>query len=236
MKKLLLIIMLAIQSVSFAWADSLTGKQQAFVAFMEPKIAQANAEILQQRERLTKYHRAWQKQQLNDDQKLWVRALALEYKCKGFDVEKESDWQRLFTRVNIVPTSLALAQAINESAWGKSRFAVKGNNYYGQWCYRKGCGIVPKSRAAGSTFEVRSFSSVDASIKSYIRNLNTNPAYSQFRALRASIVAKNKPLNGVALTPGVAKYSQRGAAYSRSLNQIITKYRLSAYDVGAHQV
>ncbi|WP_352256125.1 glucosaminidase domain-containing protein, partial [Pseudoalteromonas sp. 19-MNA-CIBAN-0066] len=41
-------------------------------------------------------------------------------------------------RVDIIPKELALMQAANESAWGTSRFARIGLNFFGQWCYTKG--------------------------------------------------------------------------------------------------
>ena len=41
-------------------------------------------------------------------------------------------------------------QAANESAWGTSRFARIGLNFFGQWCYSKGCGMVPKRRNTGA--------------------------------------------------------------------------------------
>jgi len=39
-----------------------------------------------------------------------------------------------------------MAQAANESAWGLSRFAQKGNNLFGKRCVKKGCGIVTDQR------------------------------------------------------------------------------------------
>ena len=71
----------------------------------------------------------------------------------------------LILRVDVIPVSLALAQAANESAWGTSRFALEGNNVFGQWCYKKGCGIVPAERRSGATHEVKSFTSVERSVQ-----------------------------------------------------------------------
>ncbi|HKJ91279.1 MAG TPA: glucosaminidase domain-containing protein, partial [Oceanipulchritudo sp.] len=41
-------------------------------------------------------------------------------------------------RVDVIPPSLALAQAALESGWGTSRFAREGNNLFGIWCYTPG--------------------------------------------------------------------------------------------------
>ena len=45
--------------------------------------------------------------------------------------------------MDIVPVSLAIAQAAKESGWGTSRFALEGNAMFGQWTYGKD-GIKPK--------------------------------------------------------------------------------------------
>ena len=50
-------------------------------------------------------------------------------------------------RIGVVPEPLVLIQAAKESGWGTSRFAVEGNNLFGQRCYEKGCGIAPRGRA-----------------------------------------------------------------------------------------
>ena len=54
---------------------------------------------------------------------------------------------KLKRRVDIVPPSLALAQAAEESGWGTSRFAIKGNSLFGQWDF-SGKGIKPKEQRA----------------------------------------------------------------------------------------
>ena len=55
-------------------------------------------------------------------------------------------FNEMLKRVDIIPISLVLAQAANESSWGESRFAKKGNNYFGMWCYTPKCGIVPQKK------------------------------------------------------------------------------------------
>ena len=74
----------------------------------------------------------------------------------------KDSWKKLLERVDAVALEVALAQSANESAWGQSRFAKQGNNFFGQWCYRKGCGIVPKKRDKGGRHEVAKFKSVNA--------------------------------------------------------------------------
>jgi len=100
--------------------------------------------------------------------------------------------------VDTIPPSLALAQAANESAWGTSRFARQAHNYYGQWCFEKGCGIVPDRRDANKSHEVAAFDSPRESVARYLHNLNSNSAYKSLRDIRSRLKAANKPVTGIA--------------------------------------
>ena len=136
----------------------------------------------------------------------------------------------LLLRVDQVPASLALAQAAMESAWGTSRFAVQGNNLFGQWCYQKGCGLVPLRRNAGSTHEVAKFDSVSDAIKSYLKNINTHRAYADLRNDRASLRSAGKPITGHQLAEGLIDYSELREAYVHEIQAVIRINKLSQYD------
>ncbi|MBL4621672.1 MAG: glucosaminidase domain-containing protein [Immundisolibacteraceae bacterium] len=136
----------------------------------------------------------------------------------------------LLTRVDLLPPSLALAQAANESAWGQSRFALQANNLYGQWCFKVGCGLVPKSRPEGMNHEVASYPSWQQSVAAYFLNLNSHPAYQPLRDIRAGLRQQNLPLNGEQLAVGLEKYSARGSVYVESLQKIIRVNNLAALD------
>ena len=114
-----------------------------------------------------------------------------------------------------------MAQAANESAWGLSRFAQKGNNLFGQWCFKKGCGIVPGQRNAGANHEVRKFASINDSVASYMHNLNTGRAYKDLRKLRATLRSTNAAVDGHTLAKGLIKYSSRGKAYVKEIQSMI---------------
>ena len=90
----------------------------------------------------------------------------------------------MLKRVDITPLLLVLAQSANESNWGQSRFARQGNNMFGQWCFRKGCGLVPNRRESGKQHEVAAFETVNASVRSYLNNINSSRAYGRLRDLR----------------------------------------------------
>ncbi len=136
-----------------------------------------------------------------------------------------TEWNRLLARVDTVPLSLVLAQAANESSWGQSRFAQEGNNLFGEWCFREGCGIVPEQRSAGKSHEVAAFDSVNASVRSYLHNLNTGRAYAALRKLRQQARAAGEAPKAMVLASGLARYSERGLAYVHEIKAMIRSNR-----------
>jgi Bax protein len=107
---------------------------------------------------------------------------------------------------------------------------MAGNNLFGQWCFDQGCGIVPESRRAGMTHEVARFNSPAESIASYMRNLNTNYAYREFRELRQVMRDESQPLSGIKLAEKLDRYSTRGIAYVQALKSMILINDLRRYD------
>ena len=55
--------------------------------------------------------------------------------------------------MDIIPVSLAIAQAAIESGWGTSRFALEGNALFGQWTWGKK-GIEPNDKDANKKFKL----------------------------------------------------------------------------------
>jgi Bax protein len=136
----------------------------------------------------------------------------------------------LLKRVDTIPVSLALAQAANESAWGTSRFALEGNNLFGQWCYDEGCGLVPNRRRANASHEVQSFESIEAAVRAYFMNINTHDRYQGFRDLRFQMRSKEGELDPFALAWGLDGYSERGEAYVDEVQTIILQNDLTNKD------
>jgi len=120
-----------------------------------------------------------------------------------------------------IPESMVLAQAALESAWGTSRFVKGGNNYFGQWCYEAGCGMVPSARQQGANHEVRKFDSARESLHAYFRNINSHRAYRSLRKIRAQKRPAGQPLSGLELLAGLRNYSQRGQDYVDELRKVI---------------
>lgn len=198
-------------------------KKQAFFEFLAPLVRAENAIIEEQRNNLIALYHRWQgdSDSLDSDDHELLEQLAIEYRVE-FDMNENSDmFTLLLRRVDVVPETLVLVQAANESGWGTSRFALEGLNFFGQWCFRRGCGIVPENRPDGMNHEVRIFKSVNASIRSYLRNINTHAAYLELRLLREQRRAEGKDIRALDLTPGLLSYSERGEDYIDELNAMI---------------
>lgn len=212
----------------FAEYPAGTERKNAFFGYFLPIVQQRNAEILETREQLQQWRENPEQADTGE-----LDDLADRYGMDDFDTQSNEDWRNLMRRVDVVPPSLALAQAANESAWGTSRFALEGYNYFGQWCFSEGCGMVPQSRDAGKTHEVAEFGSPRASVYAYIGNLNRNSAYTELRSIRASLRQQGKPITGTALAGGLSRYSERGEEYIKELRSMITFNKLSQHSITA---
>ncbi len=202
-------------------------RKQVFVEYFLPLVQEANAAIQAQRERLARLREA---QSLDWWQRRWVLDLAAQYGLDTFDPENPDHWRTLQRRVDIVPPSLTLAQAAKESGWGTSRFAVEGFNFFGQWCYEPGCGLVPARRAKDADYEVATFPSPLHSVEYYLHNLNTHDAYHELRVIRERLRASGQPVSGPELADGLNRYSERGADYVSEVKAMIRHNELGRFD------
>lgn len=204
-------------------------RKALFVKTLLPLILMANERIEQDRERLRRLHAVKQGGQvLAPQDRRWLAQLAGRY---GLTADGEINTKALLQRVDLVPVSLALAQAAEESGWGTSRFAQKGNALYGQLTFKaEDEGIVPRNRRQGETHRFRSFDDPKGSVESYIHNLNTHRAYTQFRQMRASLRAQDKPVDSMMLVNALGAYSERGEDYVRTIRSLIRVNSLSDFD------
>jgi len=197
-------------------------KKQLFFAYLKPVIVFENNRVRLLRQQII--HLKTQ-DHLNAQQQAWLQHHASLYGVNMDAQPNDQQWQTLLSRVDIIPLDMALVQAANESAWGQSRFAQQGNNYFGQWCYQKGCGIVPRKRSTGAHHEVRRFASTRQSVRAYIHNINTSNAYREFRSIRHSLRVQSKPLDATVLVLGLKSYSERGSDYVRTLLSMLRSNR-----------
>lgn len=201
---------------------------QLFIEIMKPLVEQKNELLLTTRERLLQIKsEVDQKHELGFVDREQLNRLREDYSVSIDDYP--SDKQAvdvLLSRVDIIPPAMVIAQAAIESGWGTSLFAQEGNNLFGEWCFKKGCGIVPTRRAASATHEVRKFDSIEDSINSYYRNINTNNAYRSLRDLRTKIRSSKDNFTGHALVAGLGKYCGRGEIYITEVRAMIRSTKL----------
>ena len=194
-------------------------KKTQFFGFIRPGVQLANQRIQRQRDLLLTLQAQWPTP-ANDAQRLAFREIAEQYKLPRIAPD-ETGLAMLLERVDIVPEALILVQAANESGWGTSRFARQGLNFFGQWCFTRGCGLVPRSRNSGADHEVQVFDTVDEAIGSYLNNLNTHQAYEHFRSIRADLRRYGQPLDPQILVTGLRNYSERQDNYVIELSQML---------------
>ena len=195
-------------------------KKETFIQIVLPLVVAENERILEDREKLKLLS---DKKFTTDLEKQWLRQKLLEYKVK------KGDLNELMNRMDIIPTSIALAQAAKESGWGTSRFALEGNAIYGQWTW-SGQGIAPLDRDSNKSHKILKFPILRASVKAYKNNLNTHKSYKDFRDKRLQLREKNKKIKGLELTETLKNYAQTGSEYTKILNQIITQNRLTDFE------
>ena len=195
-------------------------KKETFIKIVLPLIVAENERILADKEKLQILSK---KKFTTDPEKQWLRQKLLEYKVK------KGDLNELKTRLDIIPTSIALAQAAKESGWGTSRFALEGNAIFGQWTW-SGQGIAPLDRESNKNHKILKFPILRASVKAYQNNLNTHKSYSKFRQKRLALREKNKKIKGLDLTDTLSNYAQTGAEYTKILNKIIKQNRLMDFE------
>jgi Bax protein len=60
--------------------------------------------------------------------------------------------------------------------------------------------------------------------------LNSHPAYTALREIRATLRDRGQPLDGHSLADGLSKYSARGEEYVRSIQDMIRRFELASYE------
>ena len=206
----------------FGAIEQVAERKQAFFEYMTPLVETENGRIQKERRQLLKIAGRL----ANDRQPSILDRNRLAHLAVKYDLSwPVDDWSEalstLLRRVDTVPAGLVLAQAAEESGWGRSRFARQGNNLFGHWCYARGCGIVPAGRDTGAAHEVAAFDSVRDSVQRYLYNLNTHPAYRPFRQLRQAERQAGHEPRALVLAAGLGNYSQRGENYVADIRSII---------------
>ena len=195
-------------------------KRELFIKILLPLILDVNNKINEDRKKL---FQILGKNFNTVGERVWLKRRFKEYKIEDKDLAK------LKMRMDIIPVSIAIAQAANESGWGTSRFALEGNALFGQWTWSKK-GILPKDQDPNQTHKVMQFQILKASVRAYKNNLNTHNAYKEFREARAQLRQDNKAINGLDLVVHLQKYASIGEKYVRILEDIIKNNSLTDFD------
>jgi Bax protein len=209
-----------------AGVKSPADRKRVFIQLMLPLALRVNEQILVERERLTKMNEKLGGffGTLDPDEAEWLDGMRRRYGLETADIGA------LLRRVDVVPPSLALAQAAEESGWGTSRFAREGNALFGQRTFAQGKGLVPLSRGEGQNFEVMIYDRLLDSVAAYMANLNSHRAYKEFRLAREYQRKTWGLLDGYDLAGTLERYSERGEAYVGTIRSIIANNDLRTLD------
>ena len=195
-------------------------KKELFIKIILPLIIEENNRIILDRKRLFSI---LNKNNNTNSEKNWLNK-----KFKQYGVVNK-DLTTLKIRMDVVPVSLAIAQAAKETGWGTSRFALEGNALFGQWTWSKD-GMKPSSASVDTKHKVMKFNILQASVRAYQRNLNTHSTYKNFRKARAEYRDSNKPLDSIELSKYLNKYAETGNQYVEVLQKIIIQNKLQDFD------
>lgn len=200
------------------------GKERKILFFLSilPLALQTNEDILKARENILTSREILKSNQLVSDEMAWyLIRIAREYGISENPLAAPDAMEELLRRVDIIPASLLLAQSANESGYGSSRVAQMKNNLFGEYTFVRTQTSPDRPKQTMKTFET-----LGASVKSYVKTLNTHWAYEEFRRKRFALRQASEPLSGEALAEDIELYSTRGASYIKDIKSIIAANNL----------
>ncbi len=200
-------------------------RKKLFINTLIPIIYSENLRILSERKKILDWWRESNGENFSRDfWPQWLFELSEKYESN------DSNLGNLLIKVDIVPISLALAQAAIESGWGTSRYSREGNAIYGQYTFDEKKGLKPLKRDANEKFFVRKFTNLSESTKSYLKNINTHPAYENFREERKKLRMSGENLSGQILVSYLSSYSERRQDYIKDVKEIMRTNNFRKYD------
>ena len=195
-------------------------RKDLFIQIVLPLILEENNKILLDRKKL---FAILNKNNNSNSDNNWLNK-----KFKQYGVSSK-DLPTLKRRMDIIPPSMAIAQAAKETGWGTSRFALEGNALFGQWTYTDK-GIKPAAADAGTTHKVMMFNVLKSSVRAYTRNLNTHQSYKKMRYVRAIQRDNDSKLDSLELVDYLDNYAETGKEYTVILKKIIEQNNLKDFD------
>ena len=205
-------------------------KKKVFLSILLPIALRGNELALEERKRL--------KVAFLTNNIYKIEYFAKKYKVKNFtkinfgslnSLQLRNIKKELLIKVNRVPVSMIIAQAIIESGWGASRFAQEGNALFGEWTWKNNDGIKPNGNL-DANFAVKSFKNISESLNSYILNLNRHPAYKEMRNYRSMMFKAGKDIKGYDTAAYLENYAEIGLAYVEKVNDMINSNKLYKFE------
>ena len=194
-------------------------KKSLFIRILLPSILKSNNDILKEREFILSVK---QKERFTRKEKRKLKKIVKKYSGNIDNLDE------LLQRVDIVPPSLAIAQAITESGWGTSRYAIQGNALFGHHVSKKDTSDFIKSQ--NSNVKMKAFNTITEAVEAYMHNINSTRAYRSLRKYRAELRSKNKQITGKDLATHLTKYSIKGVEYTVAIKNMIRQQKLARFD------
>jgi Bax protein len=190
------------------------GRKAVFLRVMLPLVLAAGEEVAAERSRLLDImNRKANRLHVAASDQAWLAELAARYEVD------DGNPRKLLARVDMVPASLALAQAAEESGWGTSKLVRRSRNLFGH---------TVETAADGNG--MRNFTTLYEAVRAYVHNLNTHRAYEGLRRARAQARAEGTRPEGLTLATALSTYSERGDAYVQTIRALIRRNELGRFD------
>ena len=213
------------------WKNDFSDKKIKFILTVLPLIKFENNKIILERKRLLDIRNYLiVKKTLKNNDIEYLNKISKKYKILLKNKHKIDIIDELLINVNLIPNSIVLAQAANESGWGTSRFAKEYNALFGQYTYDENSGVIPSQREEGKKHFIKNFKSIEKSVESYFRNINSHYAYKKFRELRSQINDFENDFNIKILTSALEVYAE-DKLYVNTINKIIDSNNLNQFDL-----
>lgn len=201
------------------------GRKDVYLSIMLPLVLDVNREIMMERAILLQSNYRGPVRRVSDPE---ILEIAAKY------YEKDGTVDSLLKKVAPLPVDMVLAQSIEESGWGTSRFALKGHALFGQRVFNDNAhGFIPADREEGLEFKVQGFSSLRESIATYALNLNRHRAYKQMRERRHQYDVNDWALSGKDLMPLLQAYSTERDKYIAKVIKLIDDNKLTDFNYTA---
>jgi Bax protein len=210
--------------------NNTTDKKDIFISILLPIALRGNEIVLEERELIKNIF-------INNDIS-GIQFFSKKYKVQNYkninftnlsDKQLDKLKSELMVKVNTIPISMILAQAIIESGWGTSRFAREGNALFGEWTWQKNTGIKPLQKL-NANYSVKSFTNITESLNSYILNLNKHDAYKEMRSYRHKKIENGNEVPGYETANFLEGYAEIGHVYVTKVKEMIKSNKLYKYD------